>query len=137
MYNKTILYSIDWWYAFHKFEGELLMTPQAESEALSLARLENRQLQETVRALREALEHLQIDKETSVQSAMATANDEIAQLKATITAQREAMERLQTTYEENMQALERRTRDEVHQLQQTIVALRELLEARHVQHAAP
>jgi phosphoglycolate phosphatase-like HAD superfamily hydrolase len=112
------------------------MEPHAEPEALSLARLENRHLQETIKALRDALEHMQIDKEDSIQNAVASANHEIAQLKATITAQREAMERLQAAYEDTLQALERRSRDEVQHLQQTIVALRELLEAQHVQHSA-
>jgi hypothetical protein len=121
----------------HIYASELSMHSPEDSAALSLVRLENRQLQETIRALREALEHMQIDKENSVHNAVATANHEIAQLKAAITAQREAMEHLQSTYEEKMQALERRARDEGHQLQQTIVALRELLEAHYAQHAAP
>jgi hypothetical protein len=120
-----------WSQIIHINASEPAMNSREESTALSLARLENRHLQETIRALREALEHMQIDKENSVQNAVTTASQEIAQLKATITAQREAMERLQITYEEKIQALERRSRDEGQQLQQTIVALRELLEAQH------
>jgi hypothetical protein len=107
------------------------MPSQAHSEALTLVHLENRQLQETIKVLRETLERLQIDAEERVQHAVAAANHDLVQLKAIIAAQREAMEHLKIRHEEHLQALEGRHRDEMQQLQHTIVALRELLEAQH------
>lgn len=110
--------------------SESRMEPQAGPDESHLARTENRQLKETIGALRDKLERMRFEKEQGVQQAVAAANDEIVQLKATVTALRDELERNKITYEGAMQERERAFRDERNQLQQTIVALRKQIEER-------
>ena len=92
---------------------------------------ENRHLKDTINALREAMEKMQIDKEDSIQKAVVDVNNEIIQLKSTIIALRETLEKEQISFKEKIQEIERRTRDDVEQYQQTIVTLRHQLEEYH------
>lgn len=102
--------------------------PQAAPDELHLARTENRQLEETIGALRDGLEGMRFDKDRGVQQAVADANGEIAQLKATVTALRDELERNKYTHEGAMAERDRASGDERGQLQQTIVALRKQIE---------
>ncbi len=108
--------------------SEPRMEPRAGADDSHPERAENRQLKETIVALRDKLESMGFEKEQDVQQAVAAANDEIAQLKATVTALRDKLERSTFTFEDSMQERERVSRDECNQLQQTIVALRQRIE---------
>ncbi len=93
------------------------MKHQAEPDELYLAQTENRQLRDTVAALRGKLEEMRFDKERSIHKAVAVANDEIAQLKATAIALRDELEHNKLAHEATMQELGRTSRDERTQLQ--------------------
>ena len=110
--------------------SESLIEPRAGPDESHLIRTENRQLQETIVALRDTLDRMQLEKEQGVQQAVAAANDEIVELKATVTALRDELERSRFTFEGAMQESERALREERNQLQQTIVALRKQIEER-------
>ncbi len=75
------------------------------------------------------MEALRIDKDESVQKAVADGSSEISQLKATITTLREELEGNKLKHDEEKQKLERAARDEVKQLRETIQALRDQLES--------
>jgi hypothetical protein len=57
---------------------------ESEASQLHLAQTEIRDLMATIAAMREELESMKVDKETSFQEAVSAANDEIRQLRATI-----------------------------------------------------
>lgn len=92
---------------------------------------ENRQLKETIIALRTEFEALRFQQDANIQEAVATANDEGGQLKDTIVALRDTLEHHKAMSEDHIQHLERSYRDERMQLQETIRVLRVQLEARH------
>lgn len=92
---------------------------------------ENRQLKETIVALRAKLEALQFQQDAKVQEAVAAANDKGGQLKETIVMLRDTLEHHKAMSEDHIQNLERSHRDERMQLQETIRVLRVQLEARH------
>ena len=50
------------------------------------------QLKQTIAAMRQQMEHIQLEQQRSAQEALAVANDEIAQLKRTIMAMRDELE---------------------------------------------
>ena len=83
------------------------MEPQAGPDDTHLARTENRQLKETIGALRDQLESIQFEKEQGILQAIATANDEITQLKAMVAAMRGELERSKLTYEGTTRERER------------------------------
>ena len=102
-----------------------------EGSQLLLAQTAIRDLMVTVTAMREQLELMTLDKETSIQEAVSSINDEVRQLKATAVALREELEILQIDKEESIQYTERTFRDENNQLQEAVAALRTQLEELH------
>lgn len=112
----------------YNFSCLFQMVSNTEHDELKQILTENRHLKNTINALRETMEKMQIDKEDCIQKAVVEANSEIIQLKSTITALRETLEKKQILYEEKIQEIELKTRNEIKQLQQTIVNLRQLLE---------
>ncbi len=96
-------------------------------EILSL-QSENRQLRDTINALRDALELRSIETEEAVQKAHAASNDEIVHLKATISALRDEMERIIIEHEHKMQTLIKSEYNEKEHLRGTIVQLRDHIE---------
>ena len=92
---------------------------------------ENRQLKETIMALRTELEALRFQQDAKIQEAVAAANDELVQLKDTGAALRDTLDYHTVTSEDRIQDLERSYRDERTQLQDTISVLRAKLEACH------
>jgi len=107
------------------------MKSQAKDEELYFAQTENRQLKDTITALREALEKQKIECEERVQKVTASLNDEIAQLKSTVFALREELEANTVRYEEKVQQMERDAHNEKKQLRQMITTLRYTLESRN------
>src|SRR3546814_4999252 len=91
---------VDGWGAMNSIESK----SRTEDEALFLAQTEVRHLKESIRALRDELERMRIDKETGIRQAVAAAGSEAAQLKATITALRDELEMKRIEKEENVQA---------------------------------
>ena len=104
------------------------MDTQSEPDEQHQALMDNRHLQETIGALRTEMEEMRIDKEVSVQKAIAAANDDMTQLKNTITALRTGMERQGYTGDEAVQKAIADANQEIVQLRGTIGALREELE---------
>ena len=91
--------------------------------------LEIRALEAAIVAMREALEHAQLEAQDRLQAAVAQASAEAEQLKAVITTMREELEAQYARHLEAMQQQRQLAADEVRQLQATIQALREELEA--------
>ena len=71
---------------------------------------------------------MKIDKQVSVQQAVAQSSGEITQLKKTITALRDELKIQKIKHMEEINAVERESRTEPKQLKETIVALREKME---------
>ncbi len=107
---------------------ESRMEPKTGPDESHLARTENRQLKETIGALRDELERMRFEKEQGVQQAVAAANDEIVQLKATVTALRDGLERMRFEKEQGVQQAVADANDEIVQLKATVTALRDELE---------
>ena len=92
---------------------------ESEASQLHLAQTEIRDLMATIAAMRDELESMKLDKETSVQEAVSAANDEIRQLQATAAALREELELLQIDKEESVQRTVAEGNDGKIQLQET------------------
>ncbi len=90
----------------------------------------DRELEQTVAAMREALERNAQEGAERVQRALADSAAEIDQLKATIIALRDELESRETAHASAVQESERLRRDELRELQETIQALRAQLEER-------
>ena len=90
----------------------------------------DRELEATVVAMREALERAQLEAQERLQAAVAQASAEAEQLKAAITTMRAELEAQHARHLEAMQEQRQAAADEVRQLQATIQALREDLEAK-------
>ena len=71
------------------------MNTLSEPDELRLAQTENRHLKDTIAALRQELERLQIENDENLQKAASAANDEIGQLKATVIALRDEMKKME------------------------------------------
>ena len=89
---------------------------------------ENRQLQETIAAMRDALQKQSAECEERVQRAVVSARDDISELQAAVQAMRDELELQRIHYEQRLQAAEREALDERTQLRQTIQILRDQLE---------
>ena len=109
----------------------LAMKTRTEVSETYQLETENRQLKETIVALRTEFEALRFQQDAKVQEAVAAANDEGGQLKETIVMLRDTLEHHKAMSEDHIQNLERSYRDERMQLQETIRVLRVQLEARH------
>jgi hypothetical protein len=87
-------------------------------------------LEETVIAMRDALEHSQQNADDRVQAERALAAAEVDQLHAMITELRHELEAQQHRHADELQLQRRQATDEVRQLQATIKALRDELAER-------
>jgi adenylate cyclase len=90
---------------------------------------ENRQLRQTIDALRQRLEEAQAQQDARIQQALAASQSELLQLRQTIVALRAEMERLQGLTEKRIEEVAAAARDENRQLRDTIVALRTRMDA--------
>ena len=90
----------------------------------------DRELENAVVAMREALERAQLEAQERLQAAVAQASAEADQLRAAITTMREELEAQHARHLEAMQEQRQLAADEIRQLQATIQALREELEAK-------
>jgi hypothetical protein len=90
--------------------------------------LQIRDLEQTVGAMRDALELKERDAAERIQRAVAEAAGENDELKATTRALREQLEAQQQAHAAAIQDAERLQRDELRELQDTIKALRAELE---------
>jgi len=109
-------------------QSGIKMEPQPERDELYSALTENAHLKETLRALREELEKLTVEKEERVQKAVVTANNEVVQLKAIAAALRDQMEKMEYDKSESIQNALANANDEIIQLKTMAIALREELE---------
>jgi TATA-binding protein-associated factor Taf7 len=87
-----------------------------------------RDLEQTVAAMRDALELKEQDTAERVQRAVAGAASECAELKATVRALREQLESERADHTAKQQETERLLRGELRELQETVQALRARLE---------
>lgn len=89
---------------------------------------EDRQLRQTIEAVRDELERLKIAEAERLDRAMATAGDENRQLHQTIQALRDELERLRIAEAERLDRAMATANDENRQLHLTVQALRDELD---------
>ena len=102
---------------YHRLQSLILLLPHletrrmvefmqsgVESDEVRALMNEVRNLKNTARALRDALEQAQIDRERSVQEAVREAHNEITQLKATAGALRDGLEQARIDHDKAVQA---------------------------------
>ena len=112
-------------------------TPPPETggnDPLLEAQSENRQLKNTIDALREALEGMRYENEEAFQNARAESADEIKQLRETAAALRDEMENIRYAKEEAVQNALSESTDEIGQLKATAQALRDELNRLMIAH---
>ena len=107
---------------------ELLVSGQEQPEASSGRDLELRELQETIVAMREALDLAQHEARERTQAAVAEAAEEIGHLRTIVTALRGQLEEQELAHAEALQAARQDAAGEIKDLQATIAALRSDLE---------
>jgi len=109
---------------------ELLVSGQEQPEASSGRDLELRELQETIVAMREALDLAEHEARERTQAAIAEATEEIGHLRTIVTALRTQLEERELAHAEALQAARQDAAGEIKDLQATIDALRSDLDAK-------
>ena len=117
-------------------EGRPSVPTTPPSSELDVAQREVRHLMDTIAAMREQLERIQVDAQEQVQRSTADGHNEAVELRSTITAMREEMEAMRFDAERRVQAEVASAHGDMAQLQATIRALREQLEVQEHRRAA-
>ena len=109
--------------------GGMDMSQDSDTQTLSQLDTENRQLRDTIVAMRETLERQQVACDERVQQARAEGSDEVLQLRATVQAVRDEMEARQQEFGERLQAEKQAGQAREQQLMDTVQILRDRLES--------